>query len=279
VTKESNKRSEDESMRLVLDLIGPFVVYFTGARAKIHAPLCVDHNANILTDSDDIALAGSMLLPRPAGGYKEGFIYHLEGPTGSDDKCKCLRPEQLLLVSPKPDAVDPLQCHLVINIPNPNIMVPLLPDLVWMHRNGAKIWVNTADPKNPDIVQENRARGLRLIYYDCPAQPNIQLIKQRNSTSPFELGIGFTPPHPEALGLDPPHYHITLRFASGGTSPDEHHEDAYNCFQTMRSLIPGAGQWRVDFDDSPADQPGANLLRKGGPMPVDCGAMVLVVPE
>ena len=86
----------------------------------------------------------------------------------------------------------------------------------------------------------------------------------------------FTPENSDALGLVSAHYHITLRFQSNGTSPDEHHEDAYNCFQQMRTLIPEADVWRVDFDDS---QTGIQPRHHGGPVPSDCGAAIIVVRE
>jgi hypothetical protein len=98
--------------------------------------------------------------------------------------------------------------------------------------------------------------------------------KQPKTTS--AVNPDFTPENCDALGLDPAHYHITLRFQSNGTSPDKHHEDAYNCFQQMRTLIPEADVWRVDFDDS---QTGIQPRKHGGPVPVDCGAAIIVVRE
>ena len=81
MTDNTNNTSEDTPPRLILDLIGPFVVHFCEGIARIHAPLCVDHHANILTDTNDIPLYG-LPAPAPVDGYAKGFIYELTGPTG-----------------------------------------------------------------------------------------------------------------------------------------------------------------------------------------------------
>jgi hypothetical protein len=269
---KSKKASAVPSKPLVLDLIGPVVVHFTGGMARIHAPLCLDHHGNIQTDNDDIGVYG-LIAPAPQGGYPEGFLYRMTGPASKTGKCACVTPERLLTVTMKLAPLPTTNCHSVLEVPNPNTMVPLLPEPIWIHRNGSGAWCNS-DPGTPDIVSSQRARGLRFIYNDCPAVPNIKLMKQPKSPTP--VGPDFTPENCDALGMDPAHYHITLRFQSNGTSPDEHHEDAYNCFQQMRTLIPEAGKWRVDFDDS---QTAIQPRRHGGPVPVDCGAAILVVQE
>ena len=79
-----------------------------------------------------------------------------------------------------------------------------------------------------------------------------------------------------ARWIDPENYHITLRFQSNGSGPDEYHEDAYSCFQEMRNLIPQAGMWRADFNDT---QTAVQPRRHGGPVPVDCLAPIMVVQE
>jgi len=272
LTPKSKKQSAGQAKRLVLDLIGPFVVHFTGGMARIHAPLCLDHHLNIQTDDDDIGAPG-LIAPAPQAGYPEGFTYRMVGPTPKAGKCDCLTLERLLIVTMKLAAQKSTNCHSVMEVPNPNIMVPLLPEPIWVHRNGSGAWVN-AEPGTPDIVSSQRARGLRFIYADCPAEPNFTLVKQPKTTPAYNPD--FTPENCDALGLDPAHYHITLRFQSDGTSPDEHHEDAYNCFQAMRTLIPEANMWRVDFDDS---QTGIQPRHHGGPLPSDCGAAIIVVRE
>ena len=159
-------------------------------------------------------------------------------------------------------------------------MVPLLPEQIWIHQHCATIWVNTVAPGS-EIVDEDRARGLRFIYSACPHEPAIHPL-QFPELACEELESAFNGLDAKALGFVPPQYHMTLRFASNSTSPDEHHEDAYNCFQEMRILIPGASTWRVDFSDSTDPvvlrREDLFLLNHGGSHPSDCGAAVLVVP-
>jgi hypothetical protein len=271
-TLNRKQPSQDPSKRLVLDLIGPFVVHLTGGMARIHAPLCLDHHANIQTDNDDIGVHG-LIAPAPQAGYPEGFLYRMTGPTPKAGKCDCLNPERLLIVTMKLAARPATNCHAVIEVPNPNTIVPLLPEPIWIHRNGSGAWIN-GDSGTPDIVSSQRARGLRFLYTDCPVSPAITLMKQPKSPTPIDPD--FTPENADTLGLDPAQYHITLRFQSNGTSPDEHHEDAYNCFQEMRTLIPEASKWRVDFDDS---QTGIQPRHHTGSPPVDCGAAIIVVQD
>jgi hypothetical protein len=247
-------------MQLILDLVGPFVVHFCEGKVRISAPLCVDHHANVQTDSDDVAVPG-IVPPVTSNGKPKEFVYRLTGPVSSGDKCKCLYPDQLLVVKRKMDPIPAAQCHSILEVPNPNTMVPLLPEQIWMHKNGPETWVDT----KTDIVNGFRARGLRFIYTSCPESPDVQ---------PLDKPVTF---NPNALGLDPPHYQVTLRFATNSCSPDEHHEDAYSCFQEMRTLIPAASMWRVDFADA-AKGP-VLPQHHGGPTPVDCGAAVLVVQD
>jgi len=62
---------------------GAFVVQFQQGKTEedpgiaiICAPLCVDHYANILTDSDDVSLAGIWRL-RPRE-YTHGYVYRFK---------------------------------------------------------------------------------------------------------------------------------------------------------------------------------------------------------
>jgi hypothetical protein len=89
LTLKSKKQSVSQTKCLVLDLIGPFVVHFTGGMARIHAPLCLDHHANIQTDDDDIGVYG-LIAPAPQAGYPEGFTYRMTGPTPKAGTCGCL---------------------------------------------------------------------------------------------------------------------------------------------------------------------------------------------
>ena len=76
LSEQSTDCSEDGPKRLILDLMGPFVVHFHNDVARIHAPLCVDHHANILTDTDDISLDG-LPTPAPADGHHGRNPIHL----------------------------------------------------------------------------------------------------------------------------------------------------------------------------------------------------------
>jgi hypothetical protein len=160
-------------------------------------------------------------------------------------------------------------------------MVPLLAEQIWIHKNKAGIWVNSVD-KDHDIVNEDRARGLRFIYSACPQVPVIKLLEHPEVPC-GEVKSDLKSLDARALGFDPAQYHITLRFASNSVSGDEHHEDAYNCFQEMRALIPEASTWRVDFADSTnsvnTKKGPFQLAHHGGSHPTDCGAAVLAVPE
>jgi hypothetical protein len=260
---------------LALDLLGPFVVHFCEGAVRVCAPLCTDHHANILTDANDISLLG-LTEPVPIDGFPTGYIYCLEaGDATPRDATKCHFTDlsKLLIATLHLDPIPAQNCHLVFRVPVPDNIVPLVPETIWIHRNGASTWVNS----NSDIASGVRARGLRFIYSKCLAPPKITLCQQPRSS--------LDAPQPplntlqaEALGLDPPFYHITLRFASNSASPDEHHEDAYRCFYTMRTLIPHASQWRVDFDDSAAT--GVLTVNSlSGPHPLDCLAAVLIVKD
>lgn len=286
MTEQSTNYPEDAPKRLILDLTGPFVVHFYNGEARIHAPLCVDHHANVLTDSNDISLDG-LQAPAPPDGYPKGFIYNLDGPAGHAGKFDCLRsgrcatPEQLLILNKLIEPIDPSGCHLVLHAPSPDNIVPLLTEQIWIHENGPGIFVNTVD-KDPSIVNEPRARGLRFIYSDCPKTPSVTLL-QHPESSGEAVESDLEDLNSNALGYDPPQYHITLRFASNDTASDEDHEDAYNCFQEMRTLISGASRWRVDFSDSTdpvvLKRESIDLFHHGGTNPSDCGAAVLVAPD
>jgi hypothetical protein len=271
---ESSGRAATASEPLAFDLLGPFVVHFCEGAVRICAPLCTDHHANILTDTNDISLLG-LAEPIPIDGFPAGYIYCLDVETRTPKdatKCHFTDPTQLLIATAHLDPVPAQNCHLVFKVPLPDSIVPLVPETIWIHRNGAATWVNSTS----DVAAGVRARGLRFIYSKCLAPPEITLCQQPRSS--------LDEPQPplnrlkaDALGFDPPFYHITLRFASHSATPDEHHEDAYRCFYTMRRLIPHTSQWRVDFDDPAATEMGTHSL--SGPHPLDCMAAVLIVKD
>jgi hypothetical protein len=293
VTEKSGNRPQGVPERLILDLIGPFVVHFCNGIARIHAPLCLDHHANILTDSNDISLYG-LLAPAPSSGYPTGFTYELSGPDANGPRApkgefNCLKPEfclnasELLVLNKVQKPIDAKLCHLLLRAPRPNRMIPLHAEQIWIHRRDSDIWVNTAKKSGPDsdIVDESRARGLRFIYSACSSVPDIQLVDCPKSTSEdakSAIETELDNLNPDARGFDPKQYHITLRFASNSTSPDEYHEDAYDCFHEMRRLIPETLRWRVDFDEL-VKKGSLSIEHHGGSNPVDCGALIMAVPE
>lgn len=263
--------------KLVLDLIGPYVVHFTDGCVRVHAPLCVDHHANILTDTTDTPLIGNS-APAPSGPMN-GFVYGLTGPLSHRGNCQFRRYHELLVLTSQIAPIDVGNCNLMFEAPNPDVMLPLLPEQIWIHRNGSSTWVDPKNGPKGDIITGRRARGLRLVYKNCPQAPAIDIVGAP-ATFHVNLPSSIGGIKAEALGMDPPHYHVTVRFASNSAAPDEHHEDAYACFSSMRTLIPETMTWRVDFDDSSvtAKEPFI-LLHHSGPTPVDCGAAVLVARD
>jgi hypothetical protein len=274
--QKTSTESCDKPLQLVLDLIGPFVAHLYKGKARIHAALCEGHHANILTDSQDVFLSG---LNGPA--KDKGYVYAFKdekSPTAG--KLRYHNPREVIIAPFEMNPCNHGDCHLTFQIPYPDKVVGLLAEAIWMHRNGAEPWV-VEDPKDDksddggtkNFINQPRARGLRFIYSTCEKKPQIRFLEWPGSVKPPD-------PIPTidalTLGFEPAHYHITLRYASVSSTPDEHHEDAYNCFQSMRALIPGACKWRVDFDDT---EVGTYTDNKTGSKPVDCGAAVVVVDE
>jgi hypothetical protein len=274
-----------KSAPLILDLIGPFVVHFQQGKEKqgtawIYAPMCEDHHANVLTDSDDTSLNG-LSAPPPTTGYSAGYVYEFEDSTAPSGvgryKCDEDESKQLLVVQSGLDLVSETKCHLVLKVPCPDEIVPLHPEAIWIHRNKAKAWVIDHDADDKDIVSTKRARGLRFIYQKCSKEPKIRVKKEpKNVTGPdFEYFNAKTLGFP--VEQSPAHYNITVRFAAAHTTSDGH-EDAYNCFRTMRAIFPPPqfSKWRVDFDDVIINRQSAPDF-VGGPNPRDCGAAILVL--
>ena len=131
--------------KLVVDLIGPFVVHFVNGIARVHAPFCEDHHANILTDTNDIPLDG-LMAPPPFDGYQPpGYMYHFKngtGPSGRRGRCGSYYPEKLLFLNMTMKPVESNTCHLTFELPNPDMIVPLLPEQIFIQRNGATAWFN-----------------------------------------------------------------------------------------------------------------------------------------
>jgi hypothetical protein len=274
--------SEDKPKPFILDLIGPFIFQFkhgkhknkSAGQAIIYAPQCEGHYANILTDSNDISLPG---LPTPGRG--KGYIYEFEkdSPVGAC-QCDCENEEQVLLLNQESSIVaEPSHYHLQLHIPCPDCIVPLRPEIVWIHKSEAsKTWVRNPDSKDKCVVNSKRARGLRFIYKNCQKEPKLH---SRESPGGENVPVYDTSYSADVRGTlirqGLPHYTMTLRFASthaalGGQL------DAYQCFQTMRTLLSDTKKWRVDYDQPDPGTPGENL---SGHHPSDCGAAVMVLRD
>jgi hypothetical protein len=256
---------------LIFDLVGPFVVQFKQGSGKkpgtayVSAPLCDSHHANILTDSDDVFVPGN------GDSRKAKYVYHFVDSTAPKGAPKyqfadAAHEKQLLIVPFHCAPLEGDQCHLVLEIPCPDYVIPLHAERIWIHKNIAKnCWVTCEDSK--DIVDSKRARGLRLIYQDCASMPKLDVPEGKDSRS-------------ETIGLSrAPQYSMTFRYAdTGERSPGQ--ADAYSCFHNARSMwSPSAthcdlSDWRVDYDDLEHFR-----TEGGGPRPRDCGAAVIVMQD
>lgn len=286
---------EKPKVPLYLDLVGPFLVHFVDRQVRVHAPMCIDHHANVLTDSDDVSLYGLGTSTPPPGCSPRGFVYGFKNGTGPADYeggCGGLDDQHsgYLVVKSKIDPIAVSSSQLVFKLPRPNAIVPLVKERLFVHRNNAIVWLDpdrdlASDGTPTDCINGLYARALRFIYYNTISQPVIELC---NCPDLPEISLQKTLDrvNPLALGFDPHFYHLTLRFASTTAEPDDNHEDAYRCFQTMRGLYPDTLPWRADFDDiyggggDPAKifaRQNPALLVHGGPHPVDCSAAIMVV--
>ncbi len=264
---------------LIFDLVGPFVVQFEqgndgkAGKAYVYAPLCANHHANILTDTDDVFVPGHGDSDK-GDSEKEKYVYKFvddASPKGNS-KYNLVDPEherRLLIVHID---VPPLegkkdQCHLVLEIPCPDYVIPLLAEQVWIHKNTARnCWVT--HPDRTDIVDSKRARGLRFIYKNCPNMPEINVpAKYRGKDfSSKTLGVS-----------KEPHYTMSLRFVEAGER-SAGQADAYSCFHNSRAMWSPSStscdlsKWRVDFDDLQNFN-----IEVGGQHPHDCHAPVVVM--
>lgn len=268
---------------LLFDFIGPFVTHFKKGNdlypgtVYVYAPLCPGHHANLITDTNDFSLFG---LSTPASSDEEGYVYRFSdknAPAGvARFYCEGDHYKKLLLVEFDGEPKSEKACHLMFEVPCPDQIVPLHSEQVWIHRNGATQWVSNPEASEPLIVNSPRARGLRFIYRSCSSNPIVENTCYPNGKPTDFMGFDATTLGFPA-GSDPAPYTMTLRFASNSSTPDEHHEDAYNCFQTMRDLMNPDDfyLWRVDFDDTTRTL--TDTLT--GPTPRDCGASVLTLQD
>jgi hypothetical protein len=290
--------------RLVVDLVGPYVAHFMRDSVNVVAPLCVSHFANILTDINDIPLKG-LNPPVPAKGFPSpGYVYELQigsgfkansGPCGGLDghnQCLVLKPQQ------KFPPVDSRNCSMIFKFPKPDQLFPLIPEWVFIHRGKAKCWLDPdKDPsKNCNQHKSDQAqfffgkyaRAVRFIYLNCGSPLALEVLSVPTDVDKGKIQDSLNEFDPTTVGFDPLTYHFTLRFASNGPEPDDNHQDAYNCFQTLRTLVNDTCAWRVDFDNlcvprenaasrSPFEQ--AHMENHSSNPPVDCHAAVLVVQD
>jgi hypothetical protein len=291
--------------RLVVDLVGPYVVHFMRDCVNVYAPLCVSHFANVLTDVNDIPLKG-LNPPAPADGFPSpGYKYELQFGSGfkanggrcgglddGHNECLVLKPDQAFA------PVHSKNCNMIFKFPKPDQLFPLMPEWVFIHKGNSNHWLDPdKDPsKNCEQHKSNQsqyffgryARALRFIYLNCGSDLTLEVLSVPKGIDKKKIQDSLSGFHPATVGFDLDTYHFTLRFASNGPEPDDNHQDAYNCFQTMRTLVYDTSAWRVDFDD--LHVLGANVasevlkgpwrfLNHSSNPPVDCHAAVLIVQD
>lgn len=218
---------------------------------------------------------------------------HRAGPASIRSRCRpssgtgypapkhpLLTGKKLLVMSHTRGEIPENECHLLLQVPYPDKVVPLLSEPIRIHRG--KALVSGLNQDSPNIVDGPRARGLRFIYRKCSKEPEVELFNKPDTTT----GVGLNMPPPSepdfsrfsarTLGYDE-HYSITIRFASNQVTPD-YHQDAYCCFRKMRDLISDTHCWPIDFDDPRVGKipPLENI---SGPHPKDCRASILVVQD
>jgi hypothetical protein len=265
--------------QLILDLVGPFCVQFQkgveeAGTAEIYAPICENHFANLLTDSNDFHLGGDK--PPARHPYEDGYVYEFEsdtGPTGAPVYQFLSKgdADQILLIE-QDKYYPPYQtCHLKVIVPCPDYVVPLQAEEIWMHRNQSKVWVNSA---SGDIVNTNRARSVRFLYTSCAKPPKLQRTCWPEKAEKDSLKDASYDPRMKGLptGNGEPRYYMTLRYASVNVSPLE--DDAYHCFCSMRELYPETLKWRVDFNHDVPPHMTVEVVTGSGPR--DCLAPLLL---
>lgn len=291
--------------RLIVDLVGPYVVHFMTSGVNVYAPPCVSHYANVLTDLNDIPLYG-LNTPTPVGSpTAPGYIYELQTNKGFHGNAGSVHGlddghNQYLVLKPNEPLIpkDAAKCHLIFQLPIPNQVFPLVPEWVFIHKGKAALWLDSDKDPSENYAQTQTdqsqfffgryARALRLIYLDCSLAPKLALVSYPPSAPIQQIEDSLGTFCPTTVGFDPGTFHFTLRFASNGPEPDDNHQDAYNCFQTMRTLISDTSAWRVDFDN--VHVPGENIAQRSpfeqvrmvnhsSNPPVDCHAAVLVVQD
>jgi hypothetical protein len=288
-TIEKHEQSDIHHSQLILDLNGPFVLHVKNDKVCIHAPICPEHFANLLTDTNDISMSGltDAALPQNKGG--KGWVYELSFDSKSDGACQS-NPGQMLRVTYPFAGIAETNCSFVFIVPRPDTIVALHPEPIWIHQRKALRFVDDQVEIKSQVVDGHRARGLRLVYRDCYSNPEVE-----NTCFPTgETPVDFKNVNFWTQGVHPAYRSMCLRFAANHATSDEHHEDAYNCFQNMRVMVAGSDPdnwdidgWRVDFCSltrartrvrKDGEEP-LSLLNLTGKHPNDCGALMLVIQD
>jgi len=285
-TFEKTEHADVQNSTLILDLNGPFVLHLTSTGTRIYAPPCQDHCGNLLTDTNDIPLYG---LPQDAASPPDGkgWVYGLSFNSRGPGKGSC-KTQELLKIKFRLPPIAEASCSFVLQAPSPDEIVALHPEPIWIHQNSAHRWVDdgkTYGQTGGYWISDKRARGLRLIYRDCCSDPTVTTVSNPSGAVPPDFSkICFW-----TRGLQHAYRNISLRFAANRATSDDHHEDAYNCFQTARKLVSGTDpdnwdidMWRVDFDDSShatRDKKPYSIFNLTGKHPSDCGALALVIQD
>ncbi len=288
-TIEKHEQADIHHSQLILDLNGPFVLHVKNDKVCIHAPICPEHFANLLTDTNDISMSGltEAALPQDEGG--EGWVYELSFELKRSGMCDS-NPKEMLRISYPFVGIPETNCGFVFIAPRPDAIVALHPEPIWIHQHGSQRFVDDQAAAKSQIVDGARARGLRLVYNDCYSKPKVENICFPAGQDP----VCFDKVDFRTKGLHPAYRSMTLRFAANHATSDEHHEDAYNCFQNMRVMVAGSDPenwdidcWRVDFcsltrEHTRARKDGEeplSLFNLTGRHPNDCGALMLVIQE
>lgn len=282
--REKTDSSKDIPFQFSIDLNGPFILHRNKGGIMIYAPPCPDHFGNLLTDTNDVPIYALPQDPPPDG---KGWAYTLEFTSGGPGNCSYSDPTKLVKVTAQLPQIPASTCSFVFSAPLPDVIVPLHPEPIWLHKgNATKRWVDNPTCSGGDVVKDDRARGLRLIFTNCTGEPSITF-----------AGQGGTEPQPDfskvdfsSVGMGQGYKSMSLRFAANRATADDHEQDAYICFQTMRQLVSATDPsnwdihlWRVDFDNSDDKSLSCAktfcLLNKTGRHPNDCGALALVIQD
>jgi hypothetical protein len=259
---------------LILDLNGPFILHVKKNMVSIHAPDCPEHVGNFLTDTNDISLSGP--------GDK-GWVYELSFRSNEGGICYS-NPEHMLQITYHMDGISPSDCNFVFTAPRPDAIMGLHREPIWIHQRNAKRFADDQVAKCSPIIEDKRARGLRLIYRHCYSDPQIKNIAFPKDGTELNFDVDFW-----TKGLNPAYRSMSLRFAANHATSDEHHQDAYKCFQIARALVSQSDrkwdmhQWRVDFDTSilvpGIGEAQPRIVDTSGKHPHDCGALAIVIKD